>query len=172
LVTLSLVYSLVANMIHVIIPPEDLEKINSERFRHHDPIVARHLHVLYCKSLELPHQEICDFVDISRRALVEVLKQYAQGGLAAVMQTKWRGKRFILDDHREIIEQHFRKHPPELVKVAAIEIEKLTGIKRGQTQIRTFLHKIGMKPRKVAGIPAKADPAKQEEFKKKAWSLP
>jgi transposase len=159
-------------MIHVIIPPEDLEKINSERFRHHDPIVARHLHVLYCKSLELPHQEICDFVDISRRALVEVLKQYAQGGLAAVMQTKWRGKRFILDDHREIIEQHFRKHPPESVKVAAIEIEKLTGIKRGQTQIRTFLHKIGMKPRKVAGIPAKADPAKQEEFKKKAWSLP
>ena len=154
-------------MIHVIIPPEDLEKINSERFRHPDPIVTRHLHVLYGKSLKLSHQEICNFVDISRRALVEVLKKYAQGGLAAVMQTNWKGKRFVLDDHREIIEQHFRTHPPESVKVAAIEIEKLTGIKRGQTQIRTFLHRIGMEPRKVAGIPAKADPAKQEEFKKK-----
>ena len=159
-------------MIQVIISLEDQEKINSERFRHHDPIVARHLHVLYCKSLKMPHQEICNFVDISRRALGEVLKQYIQGGLAAVMQTKWKGKRFVLDDHREIIEQHFRTHPPESVKVAASEIEKLTGIKRGQTQIRTFLHKIGMEPRKVAGIPAKADPAKQEEFKKKAWNLP
>lgn len=169
---LFLVYSLVANMIQVTISLEDQEKINSERFRHHDPIVARHLHVLYCKSLKMPHQEICSFVDISRRALGEVLKQYIQGGLAAVMQTKWKSKRFVLDDHRETIEQHFRTHPPESVKVAASEIEKLTGIKRGQTQIRTFLHKIGMEPRKVAGIPAKADPAKQEEFKKKVWNLP
>src|SRR5690348_530000 len=54
----------------------------------------------------------------------------------------------------------------ESVKVAQAEIEKLTGIKRGKTQIREFLHKIGMKPRRVAGIPAKADPVKQEEFKK------
>ncbi len=45
-------------------------------------------------------------------------------------------------------------------------IEKITEIKRGKTQIRELLHKIGMKPRKTAGIPAKADPAKQEEFKK------
>lgn len=157
-------------MLHVIIPPEDLEKINSERFRHHDPIVARHLHALFFKSLNLSHQQICDFVDISRQTLVDILKQYAQGGLTAVMQTKWKGKRFVLDDHQELIEKHFREHPPESVKVAAIEIEKLTGVKRGNTQVRIFLHKIGMEPRKVAGIPAKADPVKQEEFKKKVWS--
>lgn len=159
-------------MIHVIIPPEDLETIQSERFRCHDPIVARHLHALFFKSLHLPHQQICDFVDISPPTLVEVLKKYAHGGLKEVMQTNWKPKRAVLEDHREIIKNHFREHPPESVKVAKNEIEKLTGIKRGKTQIREFLHKIGMEPRKVAGIPAKADPVKQEEFKKKAWSRP
>jgi transposase len=130
--------------------------------------MARHLHALFFKSMNLPHQQICDFVDISPPTLVEVLKKYAQGGLKEVMQAKWKPKRFILDDHREVIEKHFREHPPESVKVAGIEIEKLTGVKRGKTQIREFLHKIGMEPRKVASIPAKADPVKQEEFKKKA----
>ena len=47
-------HSSVANMIHVIIPPEDLEKINSERFRHHDPIIARHLNA---KKME--RQALC-----------------------------------------------------------------------------------------------------------------
>jgi len=154
-------------MIYVIIPPEDLEAIKSARFKCRDPIIARHLHALFFKSLNLPHQQICDFVDISPPTLVEVLKKYARGGLKEIMQTNWKPKRAVLDDHRETIEKHFREHPPESVKVAAIEIEKLTGIKRGKTQIRNFLHKIGMEPRKVAGIPAKADPIEQEEFKKK-----
>ena len=34
-------------MLHVIIPQEDLERINFERFRCQDPIVARHLHALF-----------------------------------------------------------------------------------------------------------------------------
>lgn len=159
-------------MIHVIIPPKDLEIINSERFSCRDAIVARHLHALFFKSLSLPHQQICDLSDISPPTLVEVLKKYAHGGLKEVMQTNWKPKRAVLEDYRETIKRHFQKHPPESVKVAKNEIEKITGIKRGKTQIREFLHKIGMEPRKVAGIPAKADPAKQEEFKKKAWNLP
>jgi transposase len=41
----------------------------------------------------------------------------------------------------------------------------LTGIKRGPTQTREFLKKLGMKPRKVGQIPAKADVKEQETFK-------
>ena len=50
------------------------------------------------------------------------------------------------------------------------DIERLTGIKKGMTRVRNFLHQLGMDPRKVGGIPAKADPERQEEFKKKVWS--
>jgi transposase len=57
-----------------------------------------------------------------------------------------------------------------VVFVLPISIERLTGIKKGLTRIRIFLHQLGMDPRKVGGIPSKADPERQEEFKKKAWS--
>lgn len=46
------------------------------------------------------------------------------------------------------------------------KIEELTGIKRKQTQIRVFLKKMGMKCRKVAMLPSKANVQEQEQFKK------
>jgi transposase len=159
-------------MIHITISPEDLKRISTERFTQSDPIISRRLHVLYFKSLNIQHQKICEYADISPAALIKVLKKYAKGGLDEVMRMNWKPKRAVLDDHVELLKKHFHKQPPESVKVAGVEIEKLTGVKRGKTQTRRFLHKIGMKPRKVAGIPSKADPEKQELFKKKHWSLP
>ena len=59
---------------------------------------------------------------------------------------------------------HFLEHPPATVKQAADEIEKLTGIRRGETQVRQFLHALGLRPRKIGMIPAKADAEQQEKF--------
>jgi len=47
------------------------------------------------------------------------------------------------------------------------KIEKLTGIKRSETQAQKLLESIGIKHRKVGMLPSKADPDKQEEFLKK-----
>jgi transposase len=55
------------------------------------------------------------------------------------------------------------------VAEAAARIEALTGIARKPTPVRHFLRSLGMPPRKVGRIPAKADVAAQETFKKKAW---
>lgn len=159
------------HMIHAIISSEDLEIIRKERYRCRDPIVARRLQILFFKAKNLQHQQICSLADVSPPALVEILKKYTHEGLQAIMHVNWKPRRAALDDFRESIANHFKAHPPASVKEAQAEIEKLTGVKRGQTQIRMFLHKIGMSPRKIAGIPAKADPIKQEEFKKKRWSL-
>jgi len=50
-------------------------------------------------------------------------------------------------------------------------VTEVTGIKRGYTQVREFLLHIGMKPRKVGSVPAKANPEEQEEFLKKLQSI-
>jgi hypothetical protein len=51
------------------------------------------------------------------------------------------------------------------VAQAAYEIEKLTGIKLSLSACRDFMRKrLGMKCRKTAALPAKADPEKQEAF--------
>lgn len=157
-------------MIHINFSSKDLEIINIERFTTSDPIISRRLHVLYFKSLNLPHQKICEYADISLPALIKILRKYSQGGLEEVKKLNWKPRRALLDDHIELLKQHFLKNPPESVKAAGEAIEKLTTIKRGKTQIRRFLHKLGMKPRKVSTIPAKADPEEQEDFKKKCWS--
>ena len=70
-----------------------------------------------------------------------------------------------LVEHKGTLEEYFRAHPPATSAEAAARIEELSGIKRGPTQRREFLKKLGMKPRKVGQIPAKADVKEQEGFK-------
>ena len=50
---------------------------------------------------------------------------------------------------------------------AGAKITELTGIERKPTQVRAFLKRLGMKPRKVAAIPARADLQAQQEFKER-----
>ena len=69
-----------------------------------------------------------------------------------------------------MLEAYFREHPPATVAEAAAQIQARTGIARKPTQVRQFLTALGMKPRKVGMIPAKADVDAQEAFKKTVWS--
>jgi transposase len=50
------------------------------------------------------------------------------------------------------------------VAEAGERIAELTGIRRKPSQVRCFLKRIGMKPRRVAAVPAKADLKAQQEF--------
>ena len=63
--------------------------------------------------------------------------------------------------------ERFEIKPPASIKKAMSDIEKLTGLKRSENRIRVFLNSLGMKRRKTGMIPAKADVAQQEAFKKK-----
>jgi hypothetical protein len=69
-----------------------------------------------------------------------------------------------LTEHREALEDHIRKNPPRSTGQAAADIERLTGIRRGQTQVRRSLRGMGLKCRKFDIIPAKADAAVQRQF--------
>jgi transposase len=71
-----------------------------------------------------------------------------------------------LDEHTEEIKAYFEKHPVSTMKEASHKIEELTGIKRSSERVRIFLSKLGLRYRKTGMIPAKANPEKQEEFKK------
>jgi transposase len=57
------------------------------------------------------------------------------------------------------------------VAQAADRIAQLTGVRRKDTRVRTFMHQLGLAPRRLSPIPGKADPLRQAEFKKTAWIL-
>ena len=159
-------------MIYLLIPEDEAQKIEKDRFCCSDPLISRRLHALYLKSRGYSHQDISEYVGLSPNALTATFKKYSTGGLEEVKKMHYVPKHSTLEEHRELLQNHFKEHPPTSVKQACSDIEKLTGIRKKEERVRIFLHQLGMKPRKVGGIPAKANPELQEDFKKKAWNPP
>jgi transposase len=128
------------------------------------------MEAVYLKSQGMPHQEICRLTRISENTLRSYLRQYQEGGIERLQRTDWAGTTSDLDDHRRGLEDYFRENPPRSTAEAAAAIERLTGIRRGQTQVRRFLKGMGLKFRKLGMIPAKADADEQAEFlDEKLW---
>ena len=151
-------------MIQLQFTPKDIDQLYRERTTHPHPRVRQMMEVLYLKALGLPHQEICRITRIRPTTLRRYLRLYKDGGIAALKQLDFYRPSSELVAHEATIRQAFTEKPPATVKEAAERIEKLTGIRREQSQVAVFMKKLGLKLRKVGQIPAKADVVKQKAF--------
>ncbi len=121
------------------------------------------------KAHDVPHHTICELVDISENTLRSYMTEFLEGGVERLKELSFYKPTSQLDAHRETLEAYFRDNPPVSAAQAVEEIQRLTGIKRGLTQTRAYMHRLGLDFRKVGAVPAKVDPAAQEEFKKKSF---
>src|SRR3954454_21886766 len=129
-------------MLHIDFTPEQTDALHHERFHHPHPRVQLRMEAVYLKSQGLPHHDICRLARISENTLRSYLRQYQEGGVERLKQTDWDGPESELSDHRQTIEEHFRENPPRSTGQAAAEIERLTGVRRGPTQVRKFLRRL------------------------------
>jgi transposase len=157
-------------MITIEFGEEEIERLRRERFAHPHPRVQRKMEALLLKSEGLPHQQITRILGVSENTLRHYLREYQDGGIERLQEIRFRHPRSDLDKHRDSLESYFEEHPPATVNEAVAKIEERTGIRRGPTQVRRFLGSLGLRPRKVGMIPAKADVQEQARFKKKNWS--
>ena len=157
-------------MIKIIFSEKEIDELEYERYSYPDPKVQRKMEVVYLKSQNIEHQVICHLCRISSVTLVEYLKQYIEGRIKRLKLNLYRGKKNELTEHQDSLEEYFNENPPRSTKEAKNIIEERTGIKRGMTQVRVFLKRIGFKYRKVGTIPGKSVDdekiAEQEAFKK------
>lgn len=123
------------------------------------------MEVLWLKSQGLTHQEICRLAGVSSNTLRQYLGMFQSGGVKKLTEFNFYAPTSELEQHRDRLEDHFRKHPPATISEAAFTIEELTGIKRSPSAIGKFLNALGMAPRRVGTIPSKADPEEQERFR-------
>ena len=158
-------------MLRIRFTPEEVSALDYERYHPPHPLVQRKMQALYFKSLGMPHKEIARCVGLGAHTIGNYIKSYADGGIEALKEIKIHRPVSALEEHAKTLEEHFRHHPVATIKEARHEIEKLTGIKRSETQVREFLQKLGLRRRKVGMIPGKANPAVQEEHVKKSFSL-
>ena len=158
-------------MIAIAFTPAGISHLEHERYHHPDPRVRKRMEALYFKSQGMPHKQIMELCCISSNAtLAKWLKLYQEGGAEILSKFNYKGSPNELDAHALMLENWFREHPPHTVAQAQKDIERLTGIRRSQTQVREFMKRIGMKIRKVGAVPGKAtDESKlreQEDFER------
>lgn len=141
------------------------EALRYWRFHHPHPRVQRKMEALYLQSQGLMPADICRVCAISKTTFSRYRHAYRAGGIDALKQVSFARRQSQLAAYHASIEADLRQRPPASVAEAATRIAALTGVKRGPTQVRHFLKSLGMKPRKVGQIPAKADVVAQETFK-------
>jgi transposase len=152
-------------MLKITFSDEDVQALQQARFQHREARVRVKMEVLYLKSQDFAHQEIASLCGISTSTVRRHLKAYAEGGLTQLQNdTRYRPPN-DWEEHRAVLEQSFRERPPTSVAEAGARIKELTGVERKPTQVRACLKALGMRPRKVGSVPAKADAQRQETFR-------
>ena len=149
-------------MVSIRFAEEDKQALNYERFHYPDPRVQRKMEVLWLVSQGLGLSEGARLAGVSVKTVRRYIEQYQRGGIEALKQSLYRVPQSELDQHAETLKEYFEKDPPSTVKEAQAAIEKLTGIRREETQVRAFLKRLGMRRRKMATVPGKVDEVKKK----------
>jgi len=150
-------------MIRINFTAEERQAIQYERFHYPDPRIQIKMEVLWLKSRGLDHIQIANLAGVSTRTVQRHLNEYQQGGLERLKQDRYVGPTSVLEQHAVSLREYFEKHPPASVKEAQYVIEQQTGISREESQVRAFLHRLGMRCRQVGTVPGKLTEEQQVE---------
>src|SRR5260370_27588549 len=152
----------------IIFSESDVQAIAHERYHHPDPRVLRRMEILWLKHHAFTHEAIALLAGCSRSTVQRTLTEYLEGGLESIRQVPIKEPHGELDSHRDSLEEILKAQPVRSVKQARHIIEQHTGIRRGLTQVRVFLHHLGLAPRKVAAIPIPPNSTLPEHVEKQA----
>lgn len=157
-------------MLTLNISPADIESARYERI--HNPIEAirKRMDAIYWTSQGFSRQAVSLVSGVHRNSVCSYVKCYNAGGLAALSRLEYKGFASVLSGHRLRLEAFFREHPPRTAREAVAKVKELTGLALSQSEVRRFMHQLGMKPMKTGHVPAKADPLKQALFVKEKLS--
>ena len=122
--------------------PDVLDQIHHDRYHHPHPKVQQKMEVLWLKSKGLSHCQAAELAGVSVRSVVRYITEFTEGGLSRVRRLGYGERPSELDRHQGELEAYFLENQPKSAAHAQAEIERLTGIKRGLTQVRVFLKNV------------------------------
>jgi transposase len=133
---------------------EDEQRIVDEERKSHPNLQVRDkmlaIWLLHCG---LTRQKAAQVVGISRATVQRYVDAYRKGGLDGLRRSNVRRPASELAAFRDIIRASFEEQPACTIAEACDRIEKLTGIRRGSTQVRRFLKALGLKWQRIRAIP-------------------
>lgn len=117
----------------------DQQALLKERYEHPHPRVQQRMEVLWLISQGVGYAQAARLAGVAEATVDRYVAVYRQGGLEALRALKWGKATSELLDHRDSLEESFRRNPPHTVAEACQRIKEETGIARGPTQVRAFL---------------------------------
>jgi transposase len=112
-----------------------------ERFEHPVPLVQRRMEVLWLIGNGQTQQKAAQLTGVSKATVARHIAVFRKHGLDGLRMLQWHTPTSELEEHRTTLENEFRERPPHTIAEAAARIQELTGVRRGQTQVRKFLKK-------------------------------
>jgi transposase len=132
-------------MVKIDFTEEDVVNIRNEMMSHPHPRVQLRMFALLLKAQGLRHKKICEVLGICHDTLTDYCRIYQNDGIEGLKKLTFYRPQSKMEEYRDTIEEELKKNPPATMKEAAAMIEKLTGIKRSDTQVRKFLKKTALK---------------------------
>jgi transposase len=132
--------------------------------QHPHPVIRRRALTLILKYQNVPHNKIAKIVGISANTMREYFSMYQQGSVEQLTMINFRKPISKLTPFKSIITEYFEKTPPNTIAQACFDIEKLIGVAIKVEAMRKYVKSLGLKYRKVASIPAKADIDAQQKY--------
>ena len=132
---------------------EEQRVVGEERREHpHEP-TRRKMEALWLLHHGLTREQAAKIVGVSVATVKRYANAFRDGGLDGLRRWGKKGRTGSLEAHRELLAESFRERPVSSVAEAADRIEQLTGIRRGLSQTRSFLQKLGLRWQRMAAIP-------------------
>ena len=121
---------------------------------HVDRLVRQRMWALWLLHCGETREQAAEMLQVSRATVQRHVAAYREGGLASLMS---RGEGVVVSEwapHDEILKAEFLARLARSVAEAGERIQALTGLKRGPTQVRHHLHRLGWESRRMRAIPA------------------
>jgi hypothetical protein len=122
------------------------------------------------KDCGLSNNQICLILGICNNTPLSFFKQYTEGGLTRLNEINFNQPESDLKAYSATIEKYLEENPPQSISEAAAKIETLTGIKRGETQVRKFLNDKCFGFGRVGTVPAKALTEEKKTNRETFWN--
>lgn len=159
-------------MLEIIFSKIEKSQLLEKAFSHPHPRVQKKLLAIHMRSQGFANKEIMKALGVqSETTLISYCHDYAKGGIESLCTIRFNKPKSKLEPYEKDLRTYFKENPPRSVTQAIEAIRNLTGIQRKKSFVQKYLHQLGLRFLKTGGVPAKADPLKQEEYKKNSWSL-
>src|SRR5262245_66438020 len=127
--------------------------VNEWRTPHPDLRVREKMLVLWLLHCGTTRQKAAEIVGLGRATVHRYVVAFREGGLDDLRRCHHHRPVSELAAYRELIRESFEKQPARTIAEACDRIFRLTGLRRGPSQVRKFLKDMGLEFHRVRPIP-------------------